>query len=40
MGGLSGAARKLNIRLAMQLEGIDHVAMSVRVIEQSSKCDI
>ena len=36
MGGLSGAARKLNIRLAMQLEGIDHVAMSVRDIEQST----
>jgi catechol 2,3-dioxygenase-like lactoylglutathione lyase family enzyme len=37
MGGLSGAARKLTSRLAMQLEGIDHVAIGVRDVERSAK---
>jgi catechol 2,3-dioxygenase-like lactoylglutathione lyase family enzyme len=37
MGSLSGTARRLSIRLAMQLEGIDHVAMGVRDVEHAAK---
>jgi catechol 2,3-dioxygenase-like lactoylglutathione lyase family enzyme len=36
MGGLSVAGRKLSIRPAMQLEGIDHVALGVRDVERSA----